>query len=249
VLLDPSLMDRMGHMANNLGPSADGEYVRSYYFRSRRQGQRASERLKLAIGEYPEYEPLRQELLRAWISPLVLARAQPALTDIAAGVLSPYSLTVNDSARFASKAEWEGVASMDSRLAEIPWTDAWYPEAVELRVLWRTQVTNPAKKTSFAEEAIRLIDRAAIMSPTLDLYEFRMRAGFNSNRPDIVLESVFVYAKLAGGMTRSGVNPRDTLAQDVKALGSMLDAAAKLSGVDTARLAEVRAEVGKLSSL
>lgn len=249
VLLDPSLLDRMGHMANNLAPSAEGEYVRSYYYRSRREGQRASERLRLAIGEYPEYEPLRQELLRSWISPLVHDRAPPELVDVAAGLRSPYSSAVIDAARSASKADWEGVSTTDNRLAEIPWTDAWYPEAVELRVLWRTQVTSPEKKTSFAEEAIRLIDRAAIMSPTLDLYEFRMRAGFNSNRPDIVLESIFVYAKLAGGMTRSGANPRDTLSKDVLALGAMLDAAAKMTGVDMVRLAEVRAEVGKLSSL
>jgi spermidine synthase len=249
VALDPSQQDRIGHLANNLGPSPDGEYVRSYYFRSRREGQRASERLRLAIGEYPDYEPLRQELLRAWISPLVHERAPPELVEIAAGLRSPYSAAVIDAARLASKADWEGLAAMDNRLAEIPWTDTWYAEGIELRVLWRTQVTNPAKKIGFAEDATRLIDRAAIMSPTLDLYEFRMRSGFNSNRADIVLESVFAYAKLAGGMTRSGVNPRDTLSQDVKALGAMLDAAAKMSGVDMARLAEVRAEVGKLSSL
>jgi spermidine synthase len=243
VLLDPSLQDRIGHLANNLGPSPDGEYVRAYYYRTRRQAQRSNERLRLAIGEYPNYEPLRQELLRGWISPLVHDRAPPELVEIAAGLRSPHSSAVIDAARLASKADWEALAAADDRLAEIPWTDTWYPEAVELRVLWRSRVTNPAQVARYAEEALRLIDRAAIMSPTLDLYQFRMRAGFNTNRPDIVLESIFVYAKLAGGMTRSGVNPRDTLSQDVKALGAMLDAAAKMSGVDTARLAEVRASL------
>jgi spermidine synthase len=249
VLLDPSLLDRLGHMANILGATPDGEYVRSFYYRSRREGQRATERLRLAVGEYPDYEPLRQELLRGWISALVHEAPPPEIADIAGGLTSAYSKAVLDAARFASKSDWQGVASTDARLAEIPWTDTWYPEAVELRINWRTRVTNPDEKAGFAEQAITLIDRSAIMSPTLGLYGFRMRAGFSAQRPDIVLESIFVYAKLAAGMARSGVNPPDSLRNDAKALGSMLDDAAKMQGVDTARLAEVRAEVEGLNSI
>jgi spermidine synthase len=249
VLLDPSLLDRLRRMSENLGASADGEYVRSFYFRSRREGQRATERLRLGVGEYPADEALRQELLRGWIPTLVRDDVPPELREIAAGLRSPYSLAVLDAARHASKSDWQGVAMTDARLAEIPWTDAWYPEAIELRIHWRTRVTSPEQKVRFAEEALAFIDRSALMGPTLGLYGFRMRAGFTVRRPDIVLESVFVYAKLAAGMTRSGVNPPDSLRNDAKALGSMLDDAAKLPGIDTARLAEVRAEVAKLNSI
>lgn len=247
-LQDPSLLDRIGHIANRLGPSPEGEYVRSFYYRSRREGQRATERLRLAVGEYPSYEPLRQELMRGWLSTLVNDGAPPELKEMAAGLRSPYSLTVIDAARFAAKSNWEGVASTDRRLAEIPWTDAWYPEAIELRANWRTRVSSPEQKVQFADEAITLIDRSVIMSPTLSLYGFRMRAGINANRPDIVLESIFDYSKLAFGLGRSGLSPDDALRQDAKQLDAMLDDVAKMKGADPARLAEVRAEVKKLNS-
>ena len=81
------------------------------------------------------------------------------------------------------------------------------------------------------------------------MYGFRARAGFNAQQPDVVIESVSAYAKLAGRMVSFRINSVASLRQDQKALGTILDDAAKLPGVDAARLAEVRAEVAALEKI
>jgi len=141
------------------------------------------------------------------------------------------------------------VAQVDDQLAEISWRDPWYPEATDLRVNWRTRVTHPEQRKRYAEEAIGMIDRLAMLSPTLGLYGFRARAGFNSEQPAVVVESVSAYAKLAGRMVKFRINSADSLRQDQKALTTILDDSARLPGSDPGRLAEVRAEVAALSQI
>jgi hypothetical protein len=139
------------------------------------------------------------------------------------------------------------VARADPLLAEISWTDPWYPEAVELRINWRTRVSNPDRQLRLGDEAITMIDRFGVMSPTLGLYGLRTRAGFATRRAGVVLESVSNYARLAGSMARSGVNTAESLRQDSRSLVEILDNSEKMPGVDLARLAEVRAELAALT--
>jgi len=244
VLLDPSLSDRMGRVANILGPGPTSAYVKAFYFRSRHQQQRAAEFLRIAVDQYPDDEDLRLEYLRSWFGPLVHDQAPPEVAEVAAR-LTGTSAGVLAAARHAAKAEWQEVADADPLLAEVPWEGTWYAEALELRVNWRTRVTNPREKKRFAEEALPMIERLAIMSPTLGLYELRARAGFSAERPDIVVESVFDYARLASGMIRAGLNPAESAAPDAKVLRAILSDAEKLPGVDAVRITEVRAEIDK----
>jgi hypothetical protein len=145
--------------------------------------------------------------------------------------------------RHAVKAEWEQVAVADKQWAETAWTDPWYAEVVELRVNWRVRVTNAEFRKRYAAEALTLIDRLAIMNPTLRLYEMRARAGAAALRPEVVGESVFNYVRHAVGMVRAGASTAESLREDSKALLSMLQEASALPGADAVRLAEVRAEV------
>ena len=178
----------------------------------------------------------------------LLARdaAPPEVNEIAAR-LTGAGIPLLSAARNAAKSEWRDVARADALLAEVPWTDPWYAEAIELRINWRTRVTNPEQQKRFGDEALTMIDRLAIMSPTLGLYGLRARAGFASKRPGVVVESVSNYARLAAGMVRSNVNTVESLRQDTRALTEILDDAEKLSGVDLARLTEVRAEVAAMT--
>ncbi len=128
------------------------------------------------------------------------------------------------------------MALADPRLAEIPWTDAWYPEALELRVNWRTRVTNPEQMRRFGDESISMIDRMIIMNPTLTLYGMRARAGFAAQRAGIVVESVSNYARLAAHMARAGAITRDALRHDAGSLRQVLGDAEKLPGADAARI-------------
>jgi hypothetical protein len=74
----------------------------------------------------------------------------------------------------------------------------------------------------------------------------RARAGFATQRADIVVESVASYTQLAAGMARSGVIGQENLRRDATALEAMLADAERLPGADAARIAEVRAKVAAL---
>jgi spermidine synthase len=246
MLIDPSLADRVGRMAQILGPAPDGEYARAFYYRMRRDRQRSMEMFRLAIDQYPGDVALRQEFLRDHFGDLARGNAEPEIAAVAA-TLDGTSGELLAAARQAAKADWIGVARADDRLAEIPWADGWYPEALELRVNWRTRVTNADQARRFADQAIPMIDRMTIMNPTLNLYGMRTRAGFAAQRPSVVVESVSSYVRLASGMVRAGVLSGETLRKDAAALRDILKDAEKMKGADAPRIAEVRAEIARLA--
>jgi hypothetical protein len=247
VLLDASLTDRIGRMSMFFPNDPRGEYLRAFYYRMKRQGQRSNELLQLGIDAYPEDESLRLDFLREWYGPLANGNAPPEIVEVANG-LSPQPARVLEIARHAVKDEWREVAIADNELASIPWTSVWYSEALELRVNWRIRVNDARNRKRFGDEAIPLIDRLAIMSPTLDLYGLRVRAGFAAERPEVVVESVSNYARLAKNMVRAGVNAPGAVAQQKTALNDTLDQVSKLPGTDAARIAEIRLEIADISA-
>jgi spermidine synthase len=244
--LDPSLADRVVRMAQILGADARGEYLRAFYYRIKRQQQRSNEMLQLSIDEFPDDESLRLEFLRQWFNELATGTAPPEVVKVADAITGP-AVQVLVAARHAAKSEWREVAIADTELAAIPWTSVWYAEALELRVNWRIRITDSKVTKRFGDEAVSMIDRLAIMNPTLNLYALRSRAGFAAERPEVVIESLANYVRLATGMVRAGVNTAESLTKDAQALTSILDEAANLRGADLARIAEVRAEIGALS--
>jgi spermidine synthase len=245
VLVDPSLSDRVGHMAQILGDTPDGQYARAFYYRMRRDRQRSMETFRLAIDQYPDDIALRQEFLRDHFGDLARGTADPDIAEVATP-LAGSSAELLAAARRAARSEWQAVAKADDHLAEIPWADGWYPEALELRVNWRTRVTNADQARRFGDEAIPMIDRVTIMNPTLNLYGMRTRAGFAAQRPAVVVESVSNYVRLASGMVRAGVIPAATLRRDAAALRDILNDAEKMPGADAPRIVEVRAEIARL---
>jgi len=94
-----------------------------------------------------------------------------------------------------------------------------------------------------------MIDRLATMSPTLNLYGLRTRAGFAADRPDVVVESLSNYARLAMGMAKAGVNTPESLRKDAPALRNVLDEVAKLPQADAPRIEEVRAEIAAMTAV
>jgi spermidine synthase len=245
VLVDPSLSDRVGHMAQILGDTPDGQYARAFYYRMRRDRQRSMETFRLAIDQYPDDIALRQEFLRDHFGDLARGTADPDIAEVATP-LAGSSAELLAAARRAARSEWQAVAMADDHLAEIPWADGWYPEALELRVNWRTRVTNADQARRVGDEAIPMIDRVTIMNPTLNLYGMRTRAGFAAQRPAVVVESVSNYVRLASGMVRAGVIPAATLRRDAAALRDILNDAEKMPGADAPRIVEVRAEIARL---
>jgi hypothetical protein len=246
VLIDPSLTERVARMAQILGESAEGEYARAYFFRMRRDMQRANEVMRLAIDQYPDDANLREEFLRNHFGELATGTAPAEIAEVAAG-LGARSRELLAAAGHAIKSDWRAVAMADERLAEIPWIAAWYPEALELRVDWRTRVTSGGQARRFGDEAIPMIDRVAVLNPTLQLFGMRTRAGIAAQRPSVVVESVSSYARLAANMVRARVIAEQAFRTDAVALRNILVEAEKLKGADAARIAEVRAELDRLA--
>jgi spermidine synthase len=242
-MLDPSLIDRSLRVAQFLGKSGDGEYARAFSYRLRHEFPRANQYLSLAIDEYPHVDSLRLEFLKPAFGPLANGTAPPESVELAAK-LDATAKFILETAGHAARGEWRQVAAADERLSEIPWTYEWYAEVIELRVNWRIRVSQNGRR--FGDEALTLIDRTAIMSPTLGLYGLRARAGFVAQRSDIVLESVYNYVKLGNGMVRSGMIQPLALQKDAVALRQLLDQAANMPGINTERLAEVRTYVGQI---
>jgi hypothetical protein len=245
-VLDPSLSDRIARMAQILAGDARGEYLRAFYYRMNRQPQRSSELLRLAIDDYPADDSLRLDFLRGWFNELAIDKAPPEIVEVAAK-LNPGPAGILAAARHAARNEWRDVAMADAQLAEVPWTDVWYAEALELRVNWRIRITGDKERKRFGDEAIMMIDRLAIMSPTLNLFGLRTHAGFVAGRPEVVIESVSSYARLARGLVDAGVHTAASVRNDAKALSGVLDKVATLPGADAPRIAEVRAEIKLIS--
>ena len=94
-----------------------------------------------------------------------------------------------------------------------------------------------------------MIDRLAIMSPTLNLYGLRTRAGFAAERPEVVVESVSNYARLAAGMVQARASIRRSRCARTPARCAMYSTTwPNFRSVDAARIAEVRAEIAALTS-
>lgn len=247
VMLDPSIADRMARMAAILAGTAPGDYARAFYYRTIRQAPRSLELLRLAIDEYPRDDALREEYLRPLFGELIEGKASPEVLEVANG-LSPQAARVLIGAAHALRNQWQEVARLDSQLAQLPWTDAWYPEAMDLRVNWRLQVSDPVEARRYADEALLMLDRAAIMTPTLSTHGLRARAGVAAGRPPVVLESLSNYARLALGMIRAGMETPQSMRSEAQVLNQMLDSIAARPGLDPARVAEVRREIQQLSS-
>ena len=82
--------------------------------------------------------------------------------------------------------DWAGLAALDDELARSDVTDIWYPETVQLRADWRTKVLDERR---YPFDALRMVDRALVISPTLDLYVLRAAAASALEDDDIFVES------------------------------------------------------------
>ena len=229
-----------------LGDTEEGLYARASFYRMKRQEQRATELLRISIEERPTSDALRMEYLRGWFGMLAHGKAAPEIVEVANGLHEP-AATILRAAQLAASGDWQKVADLDDELAAVPWRHLWYGEAMELRANWRARVMSPDRKRRFGDEAIQLIDRVAITNATLNLYGLRARAGFTAERPDVVIESVSNYARMAAGMVRSGVVPLESMRGDAATLRDILNQTEKLPGADLTRVAEVRAEISVLA--
>ena len=97
--------------------------------------------------------------------------------------------------------DWPALAALDDELARSNPTDIWYPEVVQLRADWRTKVLD---QPQYPFDALRMVDRALVISPTLDLYVLRAAAASALDDDATFVESGrYVYGFLASKLGRA----------------------------------------------
>ena len=97
--------------------------------------------------------------------------------------------------------DWPALAALDGELARSNPTDIWYPEVVQLRADWRTKVLD---RPQYPFDALRMVDRALVISPTLDLYVLRAAAASALDDEATFIESGrYVHGYLASKLLRA----------------------------------------------
>jgi spermidine synthase len=244
---DGSTRDRVRNMTIIIGQGPDAEYVGAQFYKLVNQASRGSEKIRLAIDEFPRYDPLREEYLRRYLAPLAAGTAPPEILEVARG-LGPRPTALLAATRHAMKGEWAEVRQLDRALAQIAWTDAWHEEATQLRANWRLSLNIPEQQKQLGDEALMLIDRVALLNRSVDVLGLRIRAGLVAARPEIVTESVAALASRLAGLLADGAPRSAEFTAEIDRLQQVLDIAARLPGADAARVAEVRGSVSRLKS-
>jgi spermidine synthase len=245
VALDASLVDRMERMGAILGATPQGEYVRALALSLRGKQSAGIQALRDAARAFPDSDMLRFEAIRPFLGALSAQRASPEIAA-EAQALSGSAATVVRGAQLAVAGKWAELAALDGELARARWTDPWILEAIQLRADWRSRVTTPERKRALGDEAIALLDRLILVSPSLGLYGLRARCGITAERPEVVIESAWSYGRGAIA-TAAVLQPaqRAEARTNIEGILRLLVDVEQKPGVDQARLSEIRAGLQK----
>lgn len=144
---------------------------------------------------------------------------------------------------------WPALAELDGELARSNPTDIWYSEVVQLRADWRTKVLDQPR---YPFDALRMIDRALVISPSLDLYVLRAAAASALDDDDVFIESgryvhAFLASKLARAEQGTYVISDEELATTQSRLGAFDIRLTEIAGAGGTRASDVHDNIRGLS--
>lgn len=238
--LDASSPERVLRMSQALGRTPDGAYAQAVALSATGRGAQAERLIREVLALNPDSTLLRYQLLRPALARMGREAAPPdvsaeeaRLEDVPAAVLQGM--------RLAAQEDWQALARLDDRLAAAKWTDPWMFDALQLRAEWRARVANPELRRRWGEEALDLVDRALVISPSLPFFELRARCAIAADRPDALLESIWSLGHLTF-VTSSELEARQRAAArtSLQGLIALLDGADARTRADPRRLKEVR---------
>lgn len=242
--LDASLADRIKRMGNILGSTAQGDYVRALAISVAGRNEAGMQAIREAAFLRDDSELLRYELVRQNLGKIAAGRPSADFL-IDASKLTGTAAAVVRGTQLAAANDWAALAAMDQTLAQARWTDPWYVEATQLRADWRSRVTTPGRKRQLGDEALALVDRLAVVTPGLGLYALRARSALAAERPDVLIESVWVYGRtvIALASTRP-LAERGDARRDVENVLELLRLVERQPGANQARIEQVRTQLG-----
>ncbi|MYF69270.1 MAG: hypothetical protein F4181_04475, partial [Proteobacteria bacterium] len=144
--------------------------------------------------------------------------------------------------------DWPALAALDGELARSNPTDIWYPEVVQLRADWRTKVLD---QPQYPFDALRMVDRALVISPTLDLYVLRAAAASALDDDATFVESGrYVHGYLASKLERAEQGAYVISDEELETTRNRLQAfdirLTELSEAGGLRAADVHADIREL---
>jgi hypothetical protein len=242
--LDPSVMDRVRRMAA-LVPFADQRgYAQALLAGANGDATRADAMIRELALTAAGNSRLLYTAVQAQLEQAARAsQAVPADLERAIASLPVSAQATLRGVRLLRAQDLGGLAQLDAALAEADWTDPWFADAVQLRAEWRARVANPEVAKAYADEGIALLDRLAVVQPSLGLHVLRSRAALTADRPEVLIESVAQITSwtvaLAGRTPSAQARTRTTLNE----LLSLLKDRERDARVDKVRLEEVRAKI------
>jgi spermidine synthase len=144
--------------------------------------------LRASIRERPSNLQARFAMVKNRLASVVAGTASEE-TKAVARSLTGVPKAVIEGWGYAATQNWLELVELEERLAASEPTDIWYPEATQLRVEWRTKVTAEGMERKLALDALKMADRALLISPDLDLYVLRAVCGLMLKDPYVFVES------------------------------------------------------------
>ena len=241
--LDPSVVDRVRRMGSHLGQGEQGQYVRMLLLGAAGNVDMAQRLARESLVAFPQSALLRYAALQPALGPIARGQATPEQQALVAALPASAQATVLGS-QLLVQGKFGELAQLDAALAEARWTELWFVDALQLRAEWRSRVSNPGLSRSLGDQAISLIDRIALVQPSLPAFAIRARAAINADRPDVLVESVANVAQWAAALgtnasAETRARSRGTLAELLK----LLEGRERDSRVDVQRLEEVRSRI------
>ena len=139
----------------------------------------------LALRREPNNEQVRFKYLAEDLPDIAMNRASEE-TRLVASRLAGVPAAIVAGWPLGAQQDWQGLANLDNALARSNVTEIWYPETILLRAEWRTKVANDDRH---AFNALRMVDRALVIRPDLELYVLRAAAALALEDREAFVES------------------------------------------------------------
>jgi tetratricopeptide (TPR) repeat protein len=184
-------------------PSASSRsLIAGLLYQNAGQQNEAADAYVSALRAEPRNLQARFRLIESSLGALSRGTAAETITDYANG-LSGSAAAVLQGWAYGASRDWVSLARLDNELARSRVTDAWYPQVAWLRALWRANVTREPER--YANDAIRLIDRALVLAPDDRRYSLRALSALVTGDADYMIESFRYLAASMRVRLRSGL--------------------------------------------
>jgi spermidine synthase len=156
--------------------------------------------LRVALDANPNNDQAKFKMLNADLPSFALGEPSAEAQALAAQ-LSGVPAAVIEAWPIGAQQDWAALTALDGPLSRSLVTDLWYSDTVKLRADWRTKVIGDPQ---YAYDALRLVDRALVIAPELDLYVLRAAAAAVLEDQAVFVESGrYVAGYIRGKLARA----------------------------------------------